>query len=77
MWYGIIDQDREKGRIRAGFKDLLGTKVKEINVYLTRVDDAHTSVQMDLSMDLGLFGLATRSHEIKGFYREVAKALKK
>jgi len=77
MWYGIITKDREKGIIQAGFKDLLGTKVKEMYVYLARVDDAHISVRTDLSMDLGFLGLATRSYEIKRFYRELAKLLEK
>ena len=77
MWYGVITKDREKGMIQGGFKDALGTKVKEMYVYLARVDDAHTSVRIDLSMDLGFLGLATRSYEIKRFYRELAKQLER
>lgn len=48
-----------------------------MNVYLTRVDDTHTSVRINLFMDLGLLGLATKSHEEKRFYRELGERLEK
>jgi hypothetical protein len=55
----------------------LGKKVKEMNVYLTRVDDTHTSVKINLFIDLGLLGLATKSIEQKQFYWELGKRLEK
>jgi hypothetical protein len=77
MWYGIIDHDGGEGRIKAGFKDILGTKVKEINVYLTMVDDAHTEVKIDIFADLGLISGIARSSDKRRFYRELRERLEK
>lgn len=77
MGVWIINQNRERGRIKAGFKDILEKKVKEMNMYLTRVDDTHTSVKINLFMNLGLLGLATKSIEQKRFYWELGKRLEK